>query len=140
MVDASNLERNLYLTTQLIDMDMKVVMALNMWDEFLEKGDRLDYQALSEMLGIPMVHTVGSKGKGIGKLFNEIIEVYEDREPIVRHIHINYGYRIEEAIKKLQKSINQPGNEPLTNRVSPRYLSLKLLERDQKEVERGKCR
>ena len=138
VVDASNLERNLYLTTQLIDMDMKVVMALNMWDEFLEKGDRLDYQALSEMLGIPMVHTVGSKGKGIGKLFNEIIEVYEDREPIVRHIHINYGYRIEEAIKKLQKSINQPGNEPLTNRVSPRYLSLKLLERDQKEVERVK--
>ena len=138
VVDASNLERNLYLTTQLIDMDMKVVMALNMWDEFLEKGDQLDYQALSKMLGIPMVHTVGSKGKGIGKLFNEIIEVYEDREPIVRHIHINYGHRIEDAIKKLQKIINQPGNEALTTRVSPRYLSLKLLERDNKEVERVK--
>ncbi len=136
VVDASNLERNLYLTTQLIDMDMKVVMALNMWDEFLEKGDQFDYDALATMLGIPMVHTVGSKGRGIGKLFNEIIEVYEDREPIVRHIHINYGHRIEEAIKLLQNSINKAGNEGLTTRVSPRYLSLKLLERDPEEIKR----
>jgi ferrous iron transport protein B len=138
VVDASNLERNLYLTTQLIDMDMKVVMALNMWDEFLEKGDQFDYQSLAKMLGIPMVHTVGSKGMGIGKLFNEIIEVYEDREPIVRHIHINYGHRIEEAIKKLQVVINNAGNEVLTTRISPRYLSLKLLERDSKEIDRVK--
>ncbi len=138
VVDASNLERNLYLTTQLIDMDMKVVMALNMWDEFLEKGDQLDYEALAKMLGIPMVHTVGSRGRGIGKLFNEIIEVYEDREPIVRHIHINYGHRIEDAIKALQLLINQPGNEHLTTRISPRYLSLKLLERDAEEIKRVK--
>ncbi len=138
VVDSSNLERNLYLTTQLIDMDMKVVMALNMWDEFLEKGDRLDWESLSKMLGIPMVHTVGSKGKGIGKLFNKLIEVYEDREPTVRHIHINYGHLIEDAIKKLQLLINQPGNEALTVKISPRYLSLKLLERDPQEIERVK--
>ncbi|UBM61132.1 ferrous iron transport protein B [Candidatus Sulfidibacterium hydrothermale] len=138
VIDSSNLERNLYLTTQLIDMDMKVVMALNMWDEFLEKGDILDYEALSKMLGIPMVHTVGSKGRGIGKLFNKLIEVYEDREPTIRHIHINYGHLIEDAIKKLQLLINQPGNEALTVKISPRYLSLKLLERDPQEIERVK--
>ncbi len=138
IVDTSNLERNLYLTTQLIDMDMKVVMALNMWDEFLEKGDHFDYEALSKMIGIPMVHTVGSKGKGIGKLFNKIIDVYEDKDPTVRHTHINYGHLIENAIKELHVLINQPGNEALTAKISPRYLSLKLLEQDSEEIKRVK--
>lgn len=138
VVDTSNLERNLYLTTQLIDMDMKVVIALNMWDEFLEKGDNFDYEALSKMIGIPMVHTVGSKGKGIGKLFNKLIEVYEDKDPVIRHIHINYGHLIEDAIKALQILINKPGNETLTSKISPRYLSLKLLERDTQEIKRVK--
>ena len=138
VIDTSNLERNLYLTTQLIDMDMKVVMALNMWDEFLEKGDRFDYEALSKMVGIPMVHTIGSKGKGIGKLFNKLIEVYEDKEPTIRHIHINYGHLIENAIKELQVFINKPGNEVLTTKISPRYMSLKLLERDAQEIKRVK--
>ncbi len=138
VVDTSNLERNLYLTTQLIDMDMKVVMALNMWDEFLEKGDQFDYEALSKMIGIPMVHTIGSKGRGIGKLFNKIIVVYEDKEPTIRHIHINYGHLIEDAIKALQVFINKPGNEVLTAKISPRYLSLKLLERDAQEIKRVK--
>jgi ferrous iron transport protein B len=136
VIDSSNLERNLYLTTQLIDMDMKVVVALNMWDEFLESGNKLDINMLSTMLGIPMVHTVGSKGNGIGKLFNKIIDVYEDQDPIVRHIHINYGHSIEKAIKNLQPLINSTGNEALTNRVAPRYISLKLLETDQEETDR----
>lgn len=136
VVDSSNLERNLYLTTQLIDMDQKVVVALNMWDEFLESGNKLDVNHLSTMLGIPMVHTVGSKGNGIGRLFNKIIDVYEDRDPIVRHIHINYGHSIEKAIKGLQPLINTNGNGALTNRVAPRYISLKLLENDQQEIER----
>ena len=138
VVDTSNLERNLYLTTQIIDMDMKVVIALNMWDEFLAKGDRFDYEALSKMIGIPMVHTVGSKGRGIGRLFNKLIDVYEEKEPTVRHIHINYGHLIENAIRELQALINQPGNEALTAKISPRYLSLKLLERDSQEIIRVK--
>lgn len=138
VIDSSNLERNMYLTTQLIDMDMKVVIALNMWDEFLESGNELDIDMLSSMIGIPMVHTVGSKGDGIGRLFNKIIDVYEDREPIVRHIHINYGHSIEKAIKALQPLINSIGNEALTNRIAPRYISLKLLENDQQEIDRVK--
>lgn len=138
VIDATNLERNLYLTTQLIDMDLKVVVALNMWDEFLEKGDRFDFESLSKMIGIPMVHTVGSKGNGIGKLFNKIIDVYEDNEPVVRHFHINYGHAIEESIKTLQEKINLPENIALTSRISPRYLSLKLLEHDDQEIKRVK--
>jgi ferrous iron transport protein B len=136
VIDTSNLERNLYLTTQLIDMDIKVVIALNMWDEFLEKDDIFDYPSLSKMIGIPMVTTVGSKGKGIEKLFDTIISVCTDNEPTARHIHINYGNRIEKAIKKLQDLINIDDNKKLTNKVSPRYLALKLLEQDDEELKR----
>ena len=139
VVDASNLERNLYLTTQLIDMDRKVVIALNMWDEFLEKGDKFDYQALGKMIGIPMVPTVGSKNKGIKELFGKIIDVYEDRDPTVRHIHINYGYRIEKGIKRLQELLTREGNEFLTSKVAPRYLAIKLLEQDKEEQKRIKA-
>ena len=138
VIDTSNLERNLYLTTQLIDMDIKVVVALNMWDEFVEKGDVFDYTSLSKMIGIPMVPTVGSKGKGIEKLFDKIILVYNDKEPISRHIHINYGNRIEKSIRKLQDLINIDDNKALTNKVSPRYLAIKLLEQDEKELNRIK--
>ncbi|RLD43475.1 MAG: ferrous iron transport protein B [Bacteroidetes bacterium] len=136
VIDTSNLERNLYLTTQLIDMDIKVVIALNMWDEFLEKEDTFDYKSLSKMIGIPMVPTVGFKGKGIDKLFDTIISVCADNEPVTRHIHINYGNKIENAIRKLQVLINIEDNKKLTNKVSPRYLALKLLEQDKEELNR----
>jgi ferrous iron transport protein B len=136
VIDTSNLERNLYLTTQLIDMDIKVVAALNMWDEFTETGDTFDYTILAKMIGIPMVPTVGSKGKGIEKLFDTIISAYNDNEPIIRHIHINYGTSIEQSIKKLQKLISIEENKELTNIVSPRYLAIKLLEQDREELKR----
>ncbi len=136
VIDTSNLERNLYLTAQLIDMDIKVVIALNMWDEFMEKGDIFDYNSLSKMIGIPMIPTVGSKGKGIDKLFDKIISVCTDNEPVTRHIHINYGNRIEKSIQQLQELINIENNKILTNKVSPRYLALKLLEQDNEELKR----
>ena len=82
VVDASNLERNLYLTTQLIDMNIKVVIALNMYDELEQKSVKFDYKRLGEMIGIPIVPTVASKGKGLKDLFDKIIEVYEERDPI----------------------------------------------------------
>lgn len=136
VIDSSNLERNLYLTTQLIDMDMKVVIALNMWDEFEEAGDIFDYQMLGKMMGIPMIPTVGTKGKGLNNLFDKIIEAYNDNDPIIRHVHINYGNRIERSIQILQALINKNGNEGLTNKVSPRYLAIKLLEDDAEELKR----
>ena len=100
VIDASNLERNLYLTTQLIDMNIKVVIALNMYDELEKKGAKLDYEALGKMIGIPIIPTIASKGIGIDELFQKIIDVYEDKDPIVRHIHINYGTNIEKAIAR----------------------------------------
>lgn len=138
VVDASNLERNLYLTTQLIDMDIKVVMALNMYDEFLEKGDQFDYDHLGKMLGIPFVPTVASKGKGIIELFERIIKVHEDRDPDLRHIHINYGEEIETTIRELQDLLKIDGNQHIINVISPRYLAIKLIEGDLEELDRIK--
>ncbi len=128
VIDASNIERNLYLTTQLIDMDIKVVVALNMFDEMKNKGDKFDYGSLGEMTGIPFVPTVGSKGKGITDLFKKVIEVFEDNEPTVRHIHINYGKIVESSINNIQNEIRK--NKGVVDKVSSRFYAIKLLEKD----------
>jgi len=133
VIDSSNLERNLYLTTQLIDMDIKVVVALNMYDELSKKGDTLDYKHIGDMLGIPFIPTVSSKGKGVKDLFEKIIDVYEDRDSTVRHIHINYGISLENSIYEIQEEIYKYCNKGLTDRYSSRFLAIKLLEKD-KEV------
>ncbi len=77
VVDAGNLERNLYLTTQLIDMNVRMVMALNMYDSLQSSGDTLDYKKLGMLLGVPVVPTVSRNGKGIDELFHVIIGIYE---------------------------------------------------------------
>jgi len=130
IVDASNLERNLYLTTQLIDMGVQIVIALNMYDELEKKGDTLDYTSLGKLLGVPVIPTVSSKGKGIKNLFEKVIEVYENREPVVRHIHINYGIEIENSISEIQSKIKIEENRAFTNIISARYLAIELLEND----------
>ncbi len=128
VVDASNLERNLFLTTQLIDMNIKVVIALNMYDELEQKGITLNYKDLGKMIGIPIVPTVAVKGKGITELMRKVIDVHEDKDPTVRHIHINYGNTIEESITRIQTEIKK--NIDIAIRYSTRYLSIKLLEND----------
>jgi ferrous iron transport protein B len=135
IVDASNLERNLYLTTQLIDMGVQIVIALNMYDELGKKGDKLDHLSLGSLLGVPIVPTVSSKGKGITALFEKIIEVYENREPVVRHIHINYGFEIESSVQAIQSKIKIGENSSFTNIISSRYLALELLENDREYSE-----
>jgi ferrous iron transport protein B len=128
VVDANNLERNLYLTSQLIDMDVTVVLALNMYDDLLEKKDKLDLGLLSKLLGIRVVPTISHRGKGIFRLLNHVIRVFEDRDPDIRHIHINYGEELEQSVQRLQELIRL--NPELTDHYSSRFISLKLLERD----------
>jgi ferrous iron transport protein B len=128
VIDASNLERNLYLTTQLIDMDIKVVIALNMFDELETKGDRFNYKLLGDMIGIPIVPCVASKGKGIDDLMQKVTDVYSEAEKSVRHIHINYGADINQSIGILTNLID--GNKALTDRYHALYLAIKLLEND----------
>lgn len=136
VIDASNLERNLYLTTQLIDMHVRMVCALNMYDETEERGDHIDYEKLSELFGTPMVPTVFTSGRGVKELFHQVIAVYEGKEDEslqFRHIHINHGHEIEQGIRDIQEHLkNYPD---LRQQYSTRYLAIKLLEGD-KDVER----
>lgn len=133
VIDASNLERNLYLTSQLIDMDTRMVIALNMYDELEKKGDRFDYVSLARMIGAPIIPTIGKTGFGIDSLLKKIIEVYEDKEPLTRHIHINYGNTLETEIDSMHKELEIYGN--VAERFSKRFLAIKLLEKDV-EIER----
>lgn len=132
MIVASNLERNLYLTTELIDMDRSMVVGLNMYDELKSSGAKLDYEALGKMIGVPFVPTITKTGEGINELLDTIIEVYEDRHETVRHVHVKLGSEIEMAIKEIKDSI-KASSQPV-KQFSPRYLAIKMLEGD-KEVE-----
>ena len=127
VVDGSNLERNLYLTTQLIDMDLTMVMALNMYDELQKSGDQLDLNQLSTLLGMPIVPTTGRSGDGIDQLFNKIIEVFEGRDTKTRHLHVNHGSDVEACITTLRTELYEHG---FSDTLSTRFLAIKLLEND----------
>ena len=128
VIDASNIERNLYLTTQLLDMDLPIVCALNMYDEFERRGDTIDLQVLSTLFGTPMVPTSFKNGEGVQQLFRTVIEVYEGVNATARHIHINYGHEIEDGIRHIQKFLKPDAS--IHPRYSTRYVALKLLEHD----------
>ena len=131
VVAASNIERNLYLTTELIDISHSMVMALNMYDELEASGARLDYEQLGKMLGVPAVPVVARNGKGLEDLLDTIIDVYEGKDSRVRHIHINHSAVIEQEIKNL--SAEMKASEDLPKYFPPRYWAIKLLEKD-KEI------
>ncbi len=128
VVVASNLERNLYLTTELIDMDRSMVVALNMFDELEESGQKLDYELLGAMTGVPMVPTVSKTGKGMHELLDTIIRVYEGREDSVRHVHITLGEDIRQALTPIKDIIKADTSIP--PKFAARYLALKFLEDD----------
>ncbi|RIH64500.1 ferrous iron transport protein B [Mariniphaga sediminis] len=128
VIDPTNLERNLFLTTQLIDMDLRIVGVLNMYDELERKKIQFNYDSLSRLLGIPFIPAISSKGIGLDDLTDRLIEVFEGRDPITRHIHINYGKDIEESIQKIREKVKE--FKPITDKISSRFLALKLLEKD----------
>ena len=128
VIDASNIERNLYLTTQLVDMNIRMVCALNMYDEFERRGDRLSLDTLSHLFGMPMIPTSFKSGEGVKELFRAVIQVYEGTSKSARHLHINYGHEIEDGIAHIQKYLK--ADEHITQHYSTRYLALKLLEHD----------
>ena len=131
-VVASNLERNLYLTTELIDMNLRTVVALNMYDELLASGAKVDYAHLGAMMGIPMIPTVARNNKGLDKLLDTVIELFEGKNDTTRHIHINYGSIIEEQIAPLSAEMHKA--EDLPQQFPVRYWALKLLENDQEAI------
>lgn len=125
---ASNLERNLYLTTELIDMDRKMVIALNMYDELQKYGVELDHKLLGKMLGVPIVPTTSRNGSGLDELWQTVIDVYEDSHTDVRHIHVNLGPDIEKGVTRIKDLLKTDSH--VGRHFSPRYLAIKLLEND----------
>ena len=129
VVDASNIERNLYLTTQVIDMNLRTVMALNMYDELEAKGDEVDIKQLGWLLGIPICPTVSRDGRGVNELFDTVIKIYTQSDPqLARHIHINHGPELEKSIDRIKLLIQE--NRDIRSHYSTRYLSIKYLEND----------
>ena len=150
IVNAGNLERNLYLTTQLIDRNQPMVMALNMYDELQNSGDTLDHEALSRLLGFPIVPVIARTGWGIENVLEAIVQVYTGnvdakwcKQPehehgkntfVTHHIHINYGSDMEAAIAELKNLVN--ANEDIQGLFHPRYLALKIIEHDQNTLKK----
>ncbi|MDD4108075.1 MAG: ferrous iron transport protein B [Prolixibacteraceae bacterium] len=128
VLDSTNLERSLFLTTQLIDMDLRIIAALNMLDSLERKKIRFNAEEISRLLGIPFVPTISSKGIGLKDLLIKIIEVFEGKDKTSRHIHINYGSDIEESIQKIRQKIK--ADKPITDKISSRFLAIKMIEKD----------
>lgn len=126
IVNAGNLERNLFLTTQLIDQNPRMVMVLNMYDELEASGDKLDHESLSKMLGFPIVPVVAKTGAGIDNVLEAIVGVYEEKTTQTKHIHINYGEEVEAAIMQVKKLLQSS----IQTNFPARYVALKLIEGD----------
>ena len=127
-VVASNIERNLYLTTELIDLNLRTVVALNMYDELASSGAKINYKHLGAMMGVPMIPTVARSGKGLDKLLDTVIEMFEGTNSTARHIHINYGISMEESIAPLATLLHNATDLP--HQFPVRYWATKLLEKD----------
>lgn len=104
VVDASNLERNLYLTTQLIDMNVKMVIALNMYDELQASGNKLDHEKLSELFGVPMVPTICRSSVGIDKLFHIVIEIYEGSDFVTKNVKKHVRSEVQDELEEWHKN------------------------------------
>jgi len=143
IVDGSNLERNLYLTMQLRELGVPLVVALNMADEMKKKGVSVELDKMSQDLGAPIVPTVGTRRKGMKKLLDAIVEVATGQWQKPDVPAIRYGEEIDEELTKIAQLITdqaqrlqQDGvnkNEHLCLSTTPRWVALKLLEND-KEV------
>ena len=130
IVDASNLERNLYLTVQLIELEANLVIALNMIDLVKSRGYQIDVERLSGLLGAPVIPMVATRKEGNGDLLREIVNVFEGKAN-KKKIKLYYGSELERHITELEAIIS--GDEELSRQFPPRWLAIKLLEED-KEV------
>lgn len=127
VVAASALERNLYLTTELIELEKPMVVALNMYDELEKSGRQFNHQSLSEMLNVPFVPTVGKKGLGIPKLLETVIAVHESNQKN-KNIKIPYGRVLEKSIGIMHRDLSNSDTSQL--KMPKRYVCIKLLEGD----------
>jgi len=134
IIDASNLERSLYLATQLREIDCKVLFALNMEDVALARGLKIDDKKLSELLDVPVVFTIGNKNKGIDTLLEKAIELAESSYNIPKKRKVKYSKDIEESISSLERFIENFGESSIP--YNTRWTAIKLLENDKIVKER----
>lgn len=131
IVDASNIERNLYLTTQILELGIPTVVALNMIDIVEKNGDKIDLNKLSKLLGCPVVETSALKGKGIKEAAAKAVELAKRKEKV--YFEVPYSKECNDAILEIEgfakNNINQDG-------IEPRYIAVKLFERDEKIIEK----
>ena len=134
IVDSSNLERNLYLGTQLLEMNVPLVLAFNMSDIAVQKGITFDNKQLSGFFHAPVVCTVASKSKGLNDLLGAIIETFQKPAASAGGI-INYGREIEEELKKIERLLDS--EHSLVEKYGSRWLAVKLLEQDKEILDKG---
>jgi len=134
IVDASNLERNLYLAVQILEMGAPLIIALNMMDEAESKRYRIDVSALAEEIGAPVVPMVANRNRGTDELLKEIVKLAEG-ETTLPSFKINYGQETENEIAKLERLLSQSG---LSLDYPPRWLAVKLLEGDEEIINKFK--
>jgi ferrous iron transport protein B len=132
VVDASNLERNLYLAVQFLEMQVRLVIALNMMDVAKSRGYQINVPELSRLLGAPVVPMVAARNVGTDKLMETITGVADGDIP-AGGINMKYGRDVEEEISKLTEQIK---GLPLVDHYSPRWLAVKLLEDDDEIIEK----
>jgi ferrous iron transport protein B len=128
IIDSTNLERSLYLATQLRELDTRVVFALNMSDMAHDRGIRIDDSKLSELLDVPVVYTVGNRDEGIDDLLKKVIEVAESPKGLPKERRVKYSKDIEEAIAPLSDFIADRVQDSFSYDV--RWIAIKLLEDD----------
>jgi ferrous iron transport protein B len=129
VIDAGNLDRNLYLTTQLLELEKDIVIDLNMWDEAKRLGISIDTDKLSRLLGAPIIKTVGHRGTGVNNLMDAAVDLIEGKAGFHRHAPVTYGSHVEDLVVNLTDNIDKCkscGSCP-----SKRWLAVKLLEGDQ---------
>jgi ferrous iron transport protein B len=134
IIDASNLERNLYLATQILEMNVPLVLAFNMSDIAEQRGITFDNNKLSRFFRSPIVPTTGNKGKGLDRLLEAIVETSEKARPDIGRI-LNYGQEVEQEIARVEKLVD--GKHRLVERYGSRWLALKLIEQDKDILDKG---
>ncbi len=128
IVDASNLERNLYLTTQFMELEASLIICLNMSDMAESRGYKIDVKKLSQFLGAPVISTVGHRNQGTENLLNAIVKMASGKTDL-RKVAVGYGREIQEEITKIEELIRK--DKSLSEKYPSRWLAVKLLEGDE---------
>jgi len=132
IVDASNLERNLYLAVQIMEMGAPLIIALNMMDEAESRRYKIDIEAISKEMGVSVIPMVANRNKGTDELMEEIVR-FADKEAEASGVRIEYGREVENEISRLEEAISE---SPLASKYSPKWLAVKLLEGDEEVIKK----